>query len=583
MGGSIDNNGNTRPGKADSVELGRNLLADWESAQPTNFFATDVNLQRSLEFHWGREDYARQASRLYSFGETMAQKVDGAVREANSIENLPRLNRFDVIGRRIENVIFYPQHHTAGRHIFGSGMLSVYKTRGSNLLAMALFYLSSQSGEAGHNCPIACPAGLIKLLQAVGDESQKTKYLPLLLSSAYEDLWQGAQFLTEVQGGSDVGANSMSATRLNAGDGSWLLNGEKWFCSNLTADLSLVTARVPGQGAGTRGLGLFLVPRYLERSQLNKVYIRRLKEKLGTRSMATGELEFRNALAYEVGSTQDGFKNVMTHVINTSRVYNAIAVSGAARRAYVTAASYAEYRNAFGQPIIHFPIVQDDLANMRAVVTAMLSGTLHIVKLLDDIELGSTNALAEGFLRMAINLNKYRSAELAREVILRGIEVLGGNGAIETFSILPQLLRDNVVYENWEGTHNVLLAQVQRDMRRYQVHDPFLEATASLLESLNYWKLKEQALTALVGVREELDEVLEMDELTAAIYFRPLMARLTDLYYTSCIAVEGEWEYAEKTDRTKLRIAELLFNRQAMRREPKDIAYYDDHVSRLCK
>ncbi len=584
MGDSIDkSNGNTRPGKLDAVELGRYLLADWKLSQPTNFFATDVSLQRSLEFHWGRENYARHVNRLYSFGETMAQIVDGAVREANLSENLPRLDRFDGIGRRIENVIFHPQHHTAGRHIFGSGMLSVYESRGSNLLALALFFLSSQSGEAGHNCPIACTAGLIKVLQSVGDESQKTEYLPSLLGSDYDNLWQGAQFLTEVQGGSDVGANSMSATRLNAGDGSWLLNGEKWFCSNLTADLSLVTARVPGQGSGTRGLGLFLVPRYLEGNQLNKVYIRKLKEKLGTRSMATGELEFRDALAYEIGSTHDGFKNVMTHVINTSRVYNAIAVSGAARRAYVTAASYADYRNAFGQPIIHFPIVQDNLANMRALVTAMLAGTLHIVKLLDDIELGSTNAQAEGFLRMAINLNKYRSAELARVVILRGIEVLGGNGAIETFSILPRLLRDNVVYENWEGTHNVLLAQVQRDMRRHQVHDPFLDATGALLESLNKWKLKEQCISALIGIREELEEVLEMDELTAAIYFRPLMARLTDIYYTACIAVEGEWEYAEKNDRTNLRIAELFFNRQAMRREPKDIAYYDDHVSRLCK
>ena len=114
MGGSIDNNGNTRPGKVDSVELGRNLLADWGLAQPTNLFAIDVNLQRSLEFHWGRENYTRHANRLYSFGETMAQIVDSAVREANLTDNLPRLDRFDGIGRRIENVIFHPQHHTAG-------------------------------------------------------------------------------------------------------------------------------------------------------------------------------------------------------------------------------------------------------------------------------------------------------------------------------------------------------------------------------------------------------------------------------------------------------------------------------------
>jgi hypothetical protein len=315
---------------------------------------------------------------------------------------------------------------------------------------------------------------------------------------------------------------------------------------------------------------------------MNNLFINRLKDKLGTRSMATGEIEFRDALAYQVGETASGFKHVMVHVINTSRVYNAVGVCGNARRAYLTAVTYAKYRRAFGQEIIRFPLVQAILANMRADATAMLAGTFHIVKLLDDIELGKSNPQADGFLRMAINLNKYRSAVLGHDVIMKGIELLGGNGAIESFSVLPRLLRDNVVFENWEGTHNVLLAQVQRDMRRFQVHQPFLGAVRVMFEAVRDDSFRQQGLALLEGMTAEIDEVLGMDEMTAAIYFRPLMDRVTDLYYAACMGVEGQWEVVEKKDRTKLRLAELFLNRRAAGKEAKEIFYYDDMVSRLC-
>ncbi|MCI0397844.1 MAG: acyl-CoA dehydrogenase family protein [Chloroflexi bacterium] len=576
-------NGSDR--KADdgsAIEMGRLLLQDWEAAQPDNFFTADTNLQRTLEFHWGQEKYQQLARQLYDFGR-VATAADAAVRMDNLDHNLPRLERFDGQGQRIEEVIFHPSHHEAGRHIYGSGMLSVCGQPGNNLLSLALFYLSSQNGEAGHNCPVACTAGLIKVLQQIGTPELQGRYLPRLLDADYDSHFTGAQFLTEVQGGSDVGANATTATRLDTQAGTWLLNGEKWFCSNVAADLALVTARVPGQGDGTRGLGLFLVPRRLEDGQLNNVFIRRLKDKLGTRSMATGELEFRDALAYQMGPTEDGFRHVMTYVINTSRIYNAVGVSGNARRAYLTAMTYAQHRRAFGQEIIRFPLVQDQLANMRADSTAMLAGTLHIIKLLDDIELGQSTPQAEGFLRMAINLNKYRSAVLAHEVIVRAIELLGGNGAIESFSVLPRLLRDNVVFENWEGTHNVLLAQVQRDVRRYRVHEPFLAAVRGLLAAVRLEELRQQGLAALEQIQAEIGEVLAMDELTAAIYFRPLMDRLTDLYYAACMAVEGEWELLYKENRTKQRLATLFFNRRVAGRQPKDIAYYDDQVARLCQ
>jgi len=566
---------------ADSI--GREQLKDWLASRPDNFFSYDVGFQRSLEYLWGRENYKNYAGRLYRFGEILANIVDDAAREANLEQNLPRLRRYDGVGERLSEVVYHPSHHIVGRHLFGSGVLSVYKKPGNNLLSLSLFYLSSQNGEAGHNCSIACTAGMIKVLQAVGGEKIKNEFLPRLLEENYELLFQGAQYLTEVQGGSDVGSNVVKAALHDEERGEWILNGEKRFCSNVSANLALVTARVDGQGDGTKGLGLFLLPRKLRNGDLNNIYIRRLKEKLGTRSMATGEIELRNAIAYEVGPIDQGFKNVMNYVINTSRIYNALAVAGNAKRAFITAQSYAQHRSAFGQSIIRFPIVQDLLANMRAETAAILSGTLHLVKLMDDLELGRPNEQAVSFVRMAINLNKYRSAIIAHEVIVTSIELLGGNGAIETFSILPRLLRDNIVYENWEGTHNVLLSQVQRDIRRYGIAEPFFDAVRAMFSRLNTKQLHEEGLVFIDQFVAELNEVLAMDELTAAIYFRPLMDRVIDLYYAGCLASEAEWEANNKRDRTKLRLVELFFDRHVAGKQPKDLKYYDDRVSRLCQ
>ncbi len=568
----------------DPIEGGRRRLEEWRAALPDNYFVADRNLQRLLEFYWGEEQYRAHLPRLLRFGGEAATSVAEAVRLSNLDENLPRLARFDDIGRRIEAVHYHPSYHEAGRAIYGSGVMSVLEQPGNNLLSLALFYLSAMNGEAGHNCPLACTAGLIKALQAVGGPALQERFLLRLLDDRYETRYHGAQYLTEVQGGSDVGANGTTAAPLDPhAGGTWLLNGEKWFCSNVSADLALVTARVPGQGEGTAGLGLFLVPRVLDDGSPNGIYIRRLKDKLGTRSMATAEVEFRDALAYQLGALDAGFRNMMIYVVNTSRIFNALGCSGNARRAYATAWAYARHRLAFGQAIIHFPLVQDALTRMRTDATAMLSGSMRIVRTVDEIESGrKMDAHSGAFLRMALNLNKMRSAVLAHEVIQSAIELLGGNGAIESFSVLPRLLRDNVVYENWEGTHNVLMAQVQRDMRRYHVHGPFCDQVRQMLEPLPFKRLKREGLQALDTMQEQMSALLQMELQTASVPFRPLMNRLTDLYYVACMGVEAAWELYRKDDRSKLRLAEFFLDRRVMGREPIDIPNYADQISRLC-
>ena len=268
----------------------------------------------------------------------------------------------------------------------------------------------------------------------------------------------------------------MQAAPVGAHDGGpgseWSISGEKWFCSNADADVFLVTARVADPATGTKGLGLFLIPRLID-GQPNGFRIRRLKNKLGTRSMASGEIDFSDARASALGPVSDGFSSVMNLVINTSRLFNAAGCAGHARRAWVVASTYAAHRTAFGQPIGAYPLVAETLAWIRADAVASMASTLLLAGIAERIDDATATPREQAFFRIAVNLNKLQTSVLSHDAVNRGIEVLGGNGAIESFSVLPRLLRDNVVYENWEGSHNVLRAQVLRDCRRLGVHQGF--------------------------------------------------------------------------------------------------------------
>ncbi len=551
----------SRTAQHDPVVHGRADLAEWERAQSINFYETDRHLQDILEFYWGADLLRSHAARLSRFGDEAAMIVDHAVRRANLAESLPRLDRYSAAGERREDVAHSADHHLAGRYIYGSGAMSVYAEPENNLLALALFYLSSHNGEAGHNCPLACTAGVIKTLQFAGDENLKKKYLPRLLDPKYETRFHGAQFLTEIQGGSDVGANACVATLADASGNMWLINGEKWFCSNVTADLALVTARPEGAGAGTKGLGLFLVPRCLDGGAPNGMYIRRLKDKLGTKSVATAEVDFHNAIAYQIGEPGRGFQHAMDFVINTSRLYNAAGSAGAARRAYVIAWTYAQHRRAFGVAIKDFPLVQEALAEMRAVTMAITSGSLYLAHLRDEIEADRAEEADRQFFRLAVNLNKYRSSISATDVVRRGIEILGGNGAMENFSVLPRLLRDSVIFEAWEGAHNTLIAQSVRDIQRLKLHEAFCARLEEWFGAIGDAHFRERGALQLRVLREELDSLLSVDELSAGVLFKPVADRMMWLFYVACLAREVEWEVKRGRDSGARAVTELLWRR----------------------
>ncbi|MEC9070780.1 MAG: acyl-CoA dehydrogenase family protein, partial [Myxococcota bacterium] len=366
-------------GREPAQERARSDLMAWREAQPGNFYLRNHQLKRLLKRWTAPEERAPHDAELTQFGATVAGPLDSAAILNNRPWNLPVLDRWSPIGERTEAIEHHPAFHECGEAIYQNGrVIAVYGQSQGNLNAQARFFLSSHAGEAGHNCPVACTAGVVKALQTLGTDEMKRRWLGGLLSDIYGDRLAGAQFLTELQGGSDVGANAVEARPDGEALGTtrWRIHGEKWFCSSADADLILMTARVQGSGTGTRGLGLFLVPRYLEDGTVNAYALRRLKDKLGTRSMVSAEIDFNGAVAYAMGPVEDGFRSTMNLVINTSRLYNSLGCAGLAQRATFVAHGYAVHRRAFGRAIIEYPLVQEMIAGMVATSSALLAGGL---------------------------------------------------------------------------------------------------------------------------------------------------------------------------------------------------------------
>ncbi len=517
-------------------DAARAALQSFLAARPTNFFDADGFLKEALAYHLGASRYGLEAPGLARFGEEAAGPLDALARETNRDENLPRIRRWDGIGPWRDDVVFHPSYDEIGRRVYRTGIISRYAKPGDELVQLAYGYLFAQNGEAGHLCPIACTAGLVKILQATAPAPVRDRFLPGLLHEDRLDPrhLHGAQFLTEIQGGSDVGENACVARR----DGDlFRVDGEKWFCSVVDADLYLLTARLEGGPKGTAGLGAFVVPRLREDGSSNGVHVRRLKTKLGTRSMASAEADFEGALAYPA-ALEDGFKAVVEIVLNTSRLYNAFASVGMMRRTEVDAAAYAAHRTAFGQPIERFPLVRRSLERIRTETRAGLAGSLALAALADRIARREAADDERAVYRLVVNMNKFWTSLRATAVIHEGIEVFGGNGAIEDFSVLPRLYRDSIVCESWEGTHNVLCAQVLKDVARYRIHEPFFRRLESIAERAP--SEVRGALRGRVGAeRAGLDALLGAPADVAQLGIRALVARMSVTWQLACLAEIG--------------------------------------------
>lgn len=514
---------------------GRNALEAWQKAIQQNIYQIDEDFKHSIHFYFPENSSLDQE--LTVFAEKIAE-LDCLVMENNLASNLPRIEPYNGIGQKIERIIHHPTYEAAGNLVYSSRILERMSKVGGLLEALAFMFLSSQAGEAGHNCPIACSAGMIRVLQKIDSFPHKQFYLDQLMIPSYTKNYTGAQFLTEIQGGSDVGLNAVEAHQDE--QGYWRITGEKWFCSNADAELILLTARFDKKLSGTKGLGLFLVPAYLETGERNEYTLRRLKDKIGTRSMASAEIDFQKALAFAVGKPEQGFKMVMENVLHISRLFNTFCVLGMSRRAFHIALAYAQHRIAFEHPIISFPLIKENLARIKAENTALLASIFATVRLQDLLDAHSSQKEEDKLLlRLLANLNKYLSALWSVEHIHHSLDVLAGNGAIESFSILPRLLRDCIVCENWEGTHNTLRMQILKDILRYQIDDLYINHLESLLSEISSSHHLEVIQQALAELKNELKILKQSNFELQSLQIKKIVDQMAIIYAAIHLTREG--------------------------------------------
>jgi hypothetical protein len=264
--------------------------------------------------------------------------------------------------------------------------------------------------------------------------------------------------------------------------------------------------------------------------------------------MATAEIEFEGAAAEAIGPLDQGFKNLVAIVLDTSRVHNALAACGLMRRAFTEAQEFALQREAFGQRIQEFPAVQELLARMRLRCAAGLATTFRILHWTDRLDTGPADETLEAARRIAVMINKYWTSTAATRSCRDGIEVLGGNGTIEDFSPLPRLYRDAIVIESWEGTHNTLCAQVWRDFAVRRLHIAWLERLQGEIEALDHPDLEPvaaQARSLLSDVLARIDGLLAAPSSTAAAGLRNLVDRMCRLTDWTALAAQLNWERQE--------------------------------------
>ncbi|HUR80776.1 MAG TPA: acyl-CoA dehydrogenase family protein [Thermoanaerobaculia bacterium] len=396
--------------------------------------------------------FAWAEPQLSAMGEQAAKIV--APLAAVADREQPRLVTHDARGERISRVEYHSSYREMERIAYGSGMIAMKysaheHSRESSFIGFALGYLFGMA-ECGLYCPVCMTDGVARVLTRHGTHEQVMRVVPHLTSTDPRTLWTGAMWLTERAGGSDVGANETVAKK--DADGTWRLTGHKWFCSNVDAQAVLVTARVNGEG--TKGLRTFL----LEPRDNPGVIIERLKPKLGVRSMATGEVTLNGARAEEVG----GFA-AMTDMLNLSRLYNAVASCALISRAVMEARYYIERRQAFGRPIIEFPLAQETFFDIEAEHVGAMLITFEAVDAMVRADAG--DAEAAQLLRILTPIVKAVTGKLAVPCVSEAMELIGGNGYIEE-SPMPRLLRDAQVLPIWEGTTNILVLDALHVMHK---------------------------------------------------------------------------------------------------------------------
>ena len=386
-------------------------------------------------------------------------------REAN--ENPPKLRTHDRFGHRIDEVEFHPAWHELMEAGIGFGLHSAPWTDpqpGAHVARAAAFMCFSQA-EAGVGCPISMTYSVIPALRKQPElaEEWESRFMSRVYDGELRPVPDkpGAlcgMAMTEKQGGSDVRANTTVAVPLNGGGaaGEYEITGHKWFCSAPMCDAFLVLAQADG------GLSCFLMPRFTPDGERNRFHIQRLKDKLGNRSNASSEVEFRGAWARMVGDEGRGVPTII-EMVNHTRLDCATGAATGMRAGVAMALHHTRERSAFGKLLSEQPLMRNVLADLAVESEAATLSSLWLARRFDEAHAG--DEVAARVRRLATPVLKYWICKRAPWHAVECLECFGGNGYVEE-SGMPRLYREAPLASIWEGSGNVQALDVLRAMVR---------------------------------------------------------------------------------------------------------------------
>jgi alkylation response protein AidB-like acyl-CoA dehydrogenase len=537
-----------------------------------NFYAVDRGLRDLLKLYLTPDDFGQLEPHFDRLGALAGGRLDELAREAD--KHPPVLNARDRFGRDEDWIDYHSSYREMEKIAFADFQFHAMSHRAGALgmdrplpavAKYALQYLFVQA-EFGLMCPISVTDTSIHLIRKFASAELGDYLLPKMLSGDMATLWKGTQFMTERAGGSDVGAIETVA---RCEDGVWRLYGDKWFCSHADADVALLLARPEGAASGTKGLALFALPRRLKDGRRNAYRIVRLKDKLGTRSMASGEILLEGAVAYLVGHADRGLKQMMEQV-NLSRLSHGVRAAAMMRRCVNEAMVFARTRVAFGKTIIEYPLLRRQLLKITLPSEQALSMFLFAASAMDRANAGAKDA--EDILRILTPLLKFRACRDNIPVATGAMEVRGGNGYIEEW-VQARLVRDAHIGVLWEGTSNInALDIITRAVGKSRAHRALAAALTKLLDEAT---LVPAAFRD--RLRRALDRALVFAERVAAEPRLEENARqaASSLYHvTSAILIT--WEAAQDgTDARRALFARLILEHRLSAQDPLEPRHGD--------
>src|SRR5271170_284439 len=544
---------------------------NYRGAVGLNWYETDPSLQLTMAYYLQPDELAVAEPHLRRIGELMGGPV---ARWAEQTDRNPaRLERYDRWGHDISQVV-QPTSFTESKRAILDAQKALKGDAGRagvnpSLPLYAANYLLNQA-DIGMGCALGTGGGMVKSLVAAYAPADVRDHV---LAKFETGEWEGetAQLLTERAGGSDLGALETTATR--QGD-AWLLNGFKWFASNCDGQVFVVLAKPEGAPDSGRGVANFLVLRTRRDGSRNGIRIRRLKDKLGTRSVASGEVELVDAEAFllsgepstdlpgtEAQPSDGKGLGRMMELTNAARLGIALFALGNARRALVESLCYARQRQAFGDRLLDKPLMRRKLADMIVDLEAAQA------LVFDGVGLANHRQPRRVRQRIAVPVTKLKVCRLGITMASDAIEIHGGNGYIETWPV-ARLLRDAQVNTIWEGADNILCLDVRRGIERIGAHQPLLERLHDAVSVSD-----DDDTTRLVRRRiEDLEAAitawtkLPADIAEARLF--PLAQFIGDVYAGALLTEQAAWEHATRgTDRKSL-VARLYARRYLAEQGP---------------